>query len=77
MPYLLNINLSQDEVTNIILWWLSKCNEVRKLDFSPQLLTRQDIRNAKNHRYLPISFSKLSSENQELFNIISKNGNDR
>jgi hypothetical protein len=73
MPYLLNIkNLSQDEVTNIILSWLSKCNVIRKLDFSPQLLTKQNIRNAKNHRYLPISYSKLSSENQELFNIISK-----
>jgi hypothetical protein len=59
-------------ITNIILSWLSKCNVIRKLDFSPQLLTEQNIKNAKNHRYLPISYSKLSFENKELFNIISK-----
>ena len=46
---LLNIKkLSQYEVADIMISWLSKCNEIRKLDFSLQLLTKQNIRNAKN-----------------------------
>ena len=77
MPYLFNIKkLSDSEVIGIVQTWLDSCAEVRPLDFNSKYLIRQNIKNSKHtHRYLPIGFSKLSSENQELFNIISEKWN--
>ena len=77
MPYLFNIKkLSDPEVISIVQTWLDSCAAVRPLDFNSKYLIRQNIKNSKHtHRYLPIGFSKLSSENQELFNIISEKWN--
>lgn len=73
MPYLFNIrNLSDPDVINIIQGWLNKCDETRALDFNSKYLIRQNIKNSKRHRYLPISFDKLSSENQGLYDIITE-----
>ena len=72
VPYLFNIrNLSDTDVINIIQNWLYKCDEMVALDFNANYLIRQNIRNSKRHRYLPISYKKLSSEKQGLHNIIT------
>ena len=63
-------NLSDDDVVNILQNWLSKCDVMRTLDFNMQYLIKQNTRNSKRHRYLPISFNKLNSENQGLYNVI-------
>ncbi|MGC1133800.1 MAG: DNA primase noncatalytic subunit PriX [Nitrososphaeraceae archaeon] len=71
IPYLFNIrNLSDTNVTNIIQDWLNKCDETRALDFNVEYSIRQNIRNGKRYRYLPIGINKLSSENYELYKII-------
>jgi len=71
IPYLYNIkNLSDNDVVNILQNWLSKCNVMRTLDFNMQYLIKQNIRNRRKYRYLPISFHNLKSENQGLYNTI-------
>ena len=71
IPYLYNIkNLSDDDVVNILQNWLSKCNVMRTLDFSMQYWIKQNTRNCRKCRYLPISFYNLKSENQELYYTI-------
>jgi hypothetical protein len=72
IPYLFNFKkLSDTNVTNIIQDWLNKCDETRALDFNSKYLISQNIKNSKRHRYLPISFNRLSSENHGLYEIIS------
>jgi Primase X len=72
MPYLFNVKkLSDTEVIDIMQTWLNKCNHLRSLDFNAKYLIKQNIRNSKKNRYLPISFDKLSSENKGLHDIIS------
>lgn len=72
IPYLYNIkNLSDDDVVQILQNWLIKCNTMRALDFNKQYLIKQNIRNGRKCRYLPISFHNLKSENQGLYNILS------
>jgi non-catalytic primase subunit PriX-like protein len=73
IPYLFNVkNLSDDDVTNITHSWLDKCDAVRRLDFNTKYLIMQNIKNSKRHRFLPISFNKLNSENRGLYDIISR-----
>jgi hypothetical protein len=73
MPYLSNIkNLSDTEVITVIQTWLDKCNELRSLDFNADYLIKQNIRNSKKQRFLPISFNNLLSENRTLYDIISR-----
>jgi Primase X len=73
IPYLFNIkNLSDTDVIDIVRNWLNKCDEMAALDFNADYLIRQNIRNSKRHRYLPISFNRLSSENHGLYEIISE-----
>ena len=76
MPYLFNIKkLSDPEVISIVQTWLDNCSSLRPLDFNSKYLIRQNINNCKKHTYLPIGFNKLSSENQELFDVISEKWN--
>ena len=71
IPYLSNIkNLLDDDVTNILQKWLCTCNVMRTLDFNMQYLIKQNTRNSRKCRYLPISFHNLKSENQGLYEII-------
>ncbi len=71
IPYLFNIKvLSESEVSEIIQTWLNKCHVLRSLDFSVNYLIKQNIRSRSG--YPPISFTKLSSENRALYNIISE-----
>jgi hypothetical protein len=75
MPYLFSIKkLPESEVIDIAQTWLNKCDLLRSLDFNAKYLIRQNIRNSKKNRYLPIGFDKLSSEIKELHDIISAQG---
>jgi hypothetical protein len=62
--------LSETEVIDIIQSWLNECDRLRSLGFDVKYLIKQNIRNSKKNRYLPISFDKLSSENKGLHDII-------
>jgi hypothetical protein len=71
VPYLFNIKmLSETEASEIIQTWLNKCHVLRSLDFNVNYLIKQNIRSRSG--YPPISFTKLSSENYALYNIISE-----
>jgi hypothetical protein len=73
MPYLFNIRkLSDSEVVIVVQTWLNGCAAIRPLDFNTKYLIRQNTRISRKHKYLPISFKKLSSDNQGLYNIISE-----
>jgi len=72
IPYLFNVKkLSEDETVSIVQTWLNRCNGLRSLDFNGSRLIKQNICSSKNRRYLPISYNKLSSENNELCNAIT------
>jgi hypothetical protein len=75
IPYLFNIKkLSETKVIDITQTWLNKCDSLRSLDFNAKYLIRQNVRNTKKNRYLPISFDKLSLDNKRLHDIISARG---
>jgi hypothetical protein len=72
-PYLFNIRkMSDSQVISIVQTWLDNCDKLRPLDFKPDNLIRMNIRNSNKGKYLPISFEKLKTENNELYNIISR-----
>lgn len=62
--------IPDDAVVNILQNWLSKCNDMRTLNFNMQYLIKQNTRNSRKRRYLPISFHNLKSENQGLYSTI-------
>jgi Primase X len=73
IPYLFNVRkLADSDVVSTVQTWLNGCTAVRPLDFNSKYVIRQYIRNRKKDHYFPISINKLSSENQELFSIISE-----
>ena len=68
-PYLFNVRKMSDyEVVGIVRAWLDNCAKLRPLDFNSNYL----IRNSNKSRYLPISFEKLKTENNELYDIICR-----
>ena len=69
IPYLFNVKkLPADEAIEVIQTWLYKCHILRSLDFNTNDLIQRDIRNRSD--YPPISFTKLRSENNQLYLII-------
>jgi hypothetical protein len=73
IPYLVNIKkLSDRDVINVVQNWLDGCSLLKALDFNPKYVIRQNLKNDKGHKFYPISFDKLSYQNNELYNIISK-----
>jgi hypothetical protein len=71
VPYLLNIRkYSEEDTTNIVINWLNKCDQIKKLDFNCVQKIREGIKGAAKG-YLPISREKLSEENPELLLRIS------
>jgi hypothetical protein len=69
-PYLLNIRrLSEQEVTDVIKDWLSRCNQLRRLDFNYRQKIKDGIEGAKEG-YLPISREKLRNENSRLYFLL-------
>ena len=72
-PYLINIRkCSVDEASNLIKNWLDKCSQLRCLDFNPNYTIKYNINSAKRGGYLPISLEKLKTENEYLYDILSK-----
>jgi hypothetical protein len=71
VPYLFRIRrLSDAEVISITLRWLKKCHLKNSLDFNANYLIKQNIQGSKKVRYLPISYNKLHSESNVLYNTI-------
>lgn len=70
-PYLLNVRkLSEEDARVIMEEWLQKCDRVRKLDFGPRCNITSIIRG--NKHFLPISFTNLNEENNEIFLLLTK-----
>ena len=73
VPYLLNIRtLSYDESYNIISEWLKKCNQLKRLDFNPNLRIKSNLKGSKD--FLPVSCQKLKIENGSFYNLLQDNG---
>jgi len=73
IPYLVNVKkLSDRDVVNVVQNWLDGCSLLKTLDFNPKYVIRQNLKNGKGYKFYPISFDKLSYQNNELYNIISK-----
>jgi hypothetical protein len=70
LPYLLNIRkLPEEEATCIVRDWLSRCNQLRRLDFNYKQKVKDGIEGAKRG-YLPVSLRKLKEENSGLHNML-------
>lgn len=70
VPYLINIrNLSLQESANILYNWLSKCNKVKPLDFSPLIEIKNRIKYVKD--YKPMSLAKLRMSNVKLYQLLN------
>jgi hypothetical protein len=73
VPYLLNIRgLSPDDTMSIIREWLDRCNQLRRLDFSPNHRIKSVLNSSKD--FLPISCSKLRAENEGFYNLLQEKG---
>ncbi len=69
VPYLVNVKrLSAEEVSRIIIDWLSKCGRVRSLDFDLSTEINNHIKYVK--KYKPMGHLKLKEENPELYKIM-------
>ena len=68
-PYLINIRkLSNEEAVRILKEWLQECNNLRNLDFYPDMYIKNGLRNVKN--YPPPSKEKLKNEHTELYHLL-------
>ena len=68
-PYLLNIqHLSEQISSDIIERWLTECSKKRILDFDIKIRVYGALKS--NRGYSPISLSKLSFENNDLFLLL-------
>ncbi|WP_161486170.1 DNA primase noncatalytic subunit PriX [Candidatus Nitrosocosmicus hydrocola] len=69
-PYLVNVKrLSQEESSELVLPWLSKCNTVRSLDFNPSTEIKNRLRYVGDFR--PISLAKLKNDNLDLYRSLN------
>lgn len=69
IPYLINIKkLSNDEIYIILIDWLDKCNQERKLDFNANMKIKSDLKHAK--KYLPLSLNTLKKTENGLFRLL-------
>jgi hypothetical protein len=77
-PYFINVkHLSFGNSYDNIYRWLKNCNELRVLDFDPEIKINDSLSRATNTGYLPISFDNplkepktLKTDNRELYDII-------
>ncbi len=68
-PYLLNIKqLSEQTSADILERWLLECNKKRKLDFDIKTRVQGIVK--YNKGFQPISYSKLATENNDLFILV-------
>jgi hypothetical protein len=74
-PYLINVKkLSYEESFGILVDWLDKCSKVSRLFFNPRSKIKQDLNAAIKTRYYPISLTKLSFTDKELYNFLQNQG---
>ena len=60
-PYLVNIKkLEYEQTFTILKDWLEKCNNLRKLDFNPDIEIKAKLRHVKH--YNPISIKKMKDD---------------
>jgi hypothetical protein len=68
-PYLVNIKkLEYEESFEILKTWLKKCNNIRKLDFNPDIEIKIKLRYVKH--YNPISIKGLKEDNRNLYLLL-------
>jgi hypothetical protein len=67
-----------DDALNVTKNWLNSCDKLRPLDFNANVKIKDALRAATRVGYLPMGFSDLKSENEELYRYISNRiGNDK
>ncbi len=70
VPYLVNVKvLSTEEVSRVIIDWLSRCNKMQSLDFNPSTEIKNRIKYVKNFK--PMSLVKLQTENKDLYRLLT------
>ena len=68
-PYLVNIKkLQYEESFEILMTWLEKCNNLRKLDFNLDTEIKDKVRYVKH--YNPITIKKLKNDNKNLYLLL-------
>jgi hypothetical protein len=68
-PYIINIRKVAEQEAFIMLdEWLKKCGELRPLDFQPNKIIEDDLKNVK--QFLPPSKDKLKDQYKEIYNIL-------
>ena len=74
-PYLINIKkFSYDDAFNVTKQWLNKCDKMVPLDFNANPKIKYALMAATIVGYLPIGFSDLKAENEELHSLVSNAG---
>lgn len=70
-PYLVNIKkLQYEQSFKILKIWLEKCNNIKNLNFNPDIETKDKLIQVKH--YNPISIKKLKNDNRELYMLLKK-----
>jgi non-catalytic primase subunit PriX-like protein len=68
-PYLVNVRkLSEEDSAKILKEWLDKCDSLRKLDFYPYMLIKNNLKHVGS--YLPPSQEKLKKEYADLYHVL-------
>src|SRR6185437_11884438 len=68
-PYLVNIrNLTNEETIEILNEWLQKCGRLKKIDFNPLIMIKNDLKNVRE--YKPTSKEKLKNEYKNLYDLL-------
>ena len=68
-PYLVNIKkLEYEESYKLLKTWLEKCNNLRRLDFNPNIEIKIRLRYVKH--YQPISITTLKNNNKDLYLLL-------
>ena len=69
-PYLINVRkLSIEESYSILEDWLSRCNELKRLNFNAKTKIREGLTGASKG-FSPIGLQRLGTDNKELYRII-------
>lgn len=67
-PYLVNVKrISYQESYDILSEWLSKCNQIRPLDFNPNCLINSSLNTAISKGIPPMKLDTLKNRNTELY----------
>ena len=70
--YLVNIKkLSYNNAYITIRQWLTKCNDIRKLDFNVDYLVRCALNNSAKSGFKPMKFNTLRYRNRKLYDILN------